>query len=112
MSAKATTKKISRRTASGDDKRGNSRDRRARKLWMLGHFGDGTTCACAHCGEQLEYAELEADRITPGGSYRRDNIQPSCGKCNKARSNNTAWISPLMATLAKAANTAAAECAA
>lgn len=106
----ATTKKISRRTASGEDRRGNSTDRRNRKLWMLKTFGNGNTCGCTHCAVTLTYETVEADRIIPGGSYRRSNVQPSCGRCNKARSNNTSWISPLMAALAKAANAAAAQC--
>lgn len=109
MTAAATTKKVSRRTASGEDKRGNSKDRAARKTWMLQTFGDGTKCPCTHCGAMLVREELEADRITPGGTYRRSNIQPSCKGCNRKRSNNTAWVSPLMAALALAANTAAKE---
>lgn len=85
----------SRRQETGDDKRGSAASRRARKTWLLKHFGDGTTAACVHCGETLTFATLQADRIVPGGSYRRDNVQPSCAKDNNARSNNVAWLSPL-----------------
>jgi hypothetical protein len=87
--------KISRRTASGDDKRGNSTDRAARKAWMLNTFGDGTHVACVHCGVSLTSVTLQADRIVPGGTYRRSNIQPSCASDNRARSNNVTWLSPL-----------------
>ena len=75
----------------GGEKRGNSRDRKARKLWLLSHFGDGTTAPCIHCGRSLTYHEVEADRIVPGGSYRRDNVQPSCGPCNRKRGTKADW---------------------
>lgn len=68
-----------------DDKRGKAADRRRRKIWMLHMFGDGDQCPCAHCGAPLTFDTVEADRIIAGGSYRRDNIQPSCGDCNKRR---------------------------
>jgi hypothetical protein len=88
----------------GGEKRGNSKDRRARKLWMLSpeagtlrsgvwvlFGGDGEKVPCTHCGCMLDYAAVEADRIVPGGSYRRDNVQPGCRSCNASRSNNTEW---------------------
>lgn len=95
----------SRRTQTGDDRRGNSTDRRNRKIWMLATFGDGTTCSCVHCGETLTLATCEADRIIPGGSYRRSNVQPACSPCNRTRSNNVSWLSPLAAA-ARAVNAA------
>lgn len=85
----------SRRQAMKDDKRGSSADRRARKTFLLTVFGNGDTVACVHCGVTLTRETLQADRIIPGGSYRRNNIQPSCAKDNNARSNNVAWLSPL-----------------
>lgn len=78
----------------GGEKRGNSKDRRARKLWLLSTYGDGTNCDCVHCGMELEYSTIEADRIIPGGSYRRDNVQPSCRGCNVSRSDKRVWRSP------------------
>lgn len=72
----------------GGDKRGSNRDRRARKIWMLSHFGNGGECPCTHCGIALTYETVEADRIVPGGSYRRDNVQPSCRDCNEIRGNS------------------------
>lgn len=71
----------------GGEKRGNSKDRARRKAWMLEHFGDGEQAPCAHCSTALTYATIEADRIEPGGSYRRTNIQPSCRTCNLRRSD-------------------------
>jgi 5-methylcytosine-specific restriction endonuclease McrA len=71
----------------GGDHRGSACSRRARKRWMLDTFGDGNTAPCTHCGAPLSFHEVEADRIEPGGSYARHNIQPSCGPCNKRRSN-------------------------
>lgn len=67
---------------------------------MLDTFGNGSTVACVHCGCTLTFATVQADRIIPGGTYRRDNVQPSCSKDNIARSDNAAWISPLAAAAA------------
>ena len=78
----------------GGEKRGNSEDRRNRKLWMLspiaGFGGDGEKVPCSHCGCMLDYDTVEADRKVEGGSYRRSNIQPSCRSCNVAR-NRADW---------------------
>jgi len=82
----------------GGDKRGNSYARRARKMWLLGtpkFGGTGTHVPCVHCGTQLGYDEVEADRIVPGGSYRRDNVQPACRACNLGRSDDASWVGPL-----------------
>jgi hypothetical protein len=78
----------------GGEKRGNSTDRRRRKFWMLARWGDGETCPCVHCGDELTYATVEADRIIPGGPYRRENVQPACRDCNRDRSDNVAWVPP------------------
>lgn len=78
----------------GGEKRGNSKDRRARKHWMLKQWGDGQRCNCVHCGGELTYETLTVDRIIPGesgGSYRRENIQPSCMACNRERGSNMMW---------------------
>jgi 5-methylcytosine-specific restriction endonuclease McrA len=73
----------------GGDKRGSSADRAARKRWMLQTWGDGTSCECSlGCGTILVYATVEADRKIPGGSYRRENIQPACRPCNLAKSDH------------------------
>lgn len=80
-------------------KRGNSYDRRERKLWLLGakysrkygmapYGGNGTHVPCVHCGRLLDLATCEADRIVPGalgGTYVYSNVQPSCRMCNIAR---------------------------
>lgn len=82
-------------TRPGGEKRGSSRDRAARKNWMLKTWGNGTFCPCVHCGVRLDYATVEADRIIPGASYRHENVQPSCRADNLARSNKTEWVSAL-----------------
>lgn len=33
------------------------------------------------CHELVDAHTLTADRIEPGGTYRRDNIQPACIPC-------------------------------
>ena len=77
-----------RNNAAGDpDKRGSVTDRRVRKMWLLAMFGG----QCVHCLCTLTYDTVQADRIVPGGSYRRSNIQASCWSCNTARGNNVEW---------------------
>jgi hypothetical protein len=84
----------------GGDKRGSTADRRRRKLWLVGAIedptlgfapfgGDGSTVKCFwQCGRELNIYTIEADRIVPGGSYKRDNIVPACRVCNLARSDD------------------------
>jgi hypothetical protein len=81
----------------GGDKRGSAASRRARKRWLLETFGDGETCPCIHCQTTLDYDTVTADRIVPGASYSRSNIQPSCFACNRARSNDESWQPALVA---------------
>lgn len=78
----------------GGEKRGSAKDRRRRKHWMLETWGNGTEAPCVHCSTTLTYETVEADRIEPGGSYRRTNVQPACRSCNSARSNNVDWKGP------------------
>jgi hypothetical protein len=80
----------------GGDKRGKSKDRARRKTWMLAMFGslDTGICPCVHCEKEFPLNRIEQDRIIPGGSYRRTNIQPSCKPCNLMRSNNPDWVHP------------------
>lgn len=84
------------------DKRGNAQQRRARRFWMLspeaGFGGNGEKVPCVHCGAMLAYDEIDVDRIVPGGSYRRDNVQPSCAFDNRSRGNKADWTSPRLAT--------------
>jgi hypothetical protein len=83
----------------GGDKRGSSYDRRLRKDWLAspeaGFGGDGTVVPCVHCKTLVSGPDLEADRIVPGGSYGfappYPNVQPACGPCNKARSDDVTW---------------------
>lgn len=72
----------------GGDKRGKACDRRKRKVWMLHFFGDGQTAPCVHCSKGLTFETIEQDRIIPGGSYARSNIQPSCRSCNILRGDS------------------------
>lgn len=96
------------RGTSNANVRGNSKQRAARRAWLLKVFesdqGEGT-CRCYRCGKVLteggevkvtetsgnstiiylaEYA-LTVDRIIPGaqgGTYARNNIRPACLRCN------------------------------
>lgn len=74
---------------SGGEKRGNNRDRKARKLWMLATFDpelgpDAVRCRLVlseRCLGELDYATVTADRIDQGGTYARHNVQPACKPC-------------------------------
>jgi hypothetical protein len=83
-------------SASHQQRKGNSYDRRARRAWLLSAAapfgGDGTTVTCVHgCGTQLTADTIQVDRIIPGGSYGHDNIQPACWTDNTDRSNKLDW---------------------
>jgi hypothetical protein len=71
----------------GGDRRGSSYSRRARKHWLLATFGDGHTCECVWCGDELTFETVEQDRKDPNGPYRRENLQPACRFCNASRGN-------------------------
>lgn len=80
------------------DPRGNSKDRAARKTWMLTSpqfhrrpGTEGTNVNCTHCGRELNRQTVQADRIDPAGTYKRENVQPACESCNIRRGNDTSW---------------------
>jgi 5-methylcytosine-specific restriction endonuclease McrA len=83
--------------------RGSSKDRAARKWWLLDTFAADVeyselhrvglkfwfrhrqACRCYRCGVLLTYDTLTVDRIVPGckgGRYVRNNIRPACSACN------------------------------
>ncbi|HEY3691242.1 MAG TPA: hypothetical protein VGL46_13200 [Pseudonocardiaceae bacterium] len=73
--------------------RGGSAARRARKQWLLEQFGNGHSAPCAirrgaACEGRVTFETLWVDRWPvaghEGGTYRRDNIRPSCAPCNMA----------------------------
>lgn len=77
----------------GGEKRGNSRNRRARKVWLLANFDRDLgpeRCRCwldlsDGCLVELTFFTVTADRIDPGGSYRRENVQPACAPCQNVQ---------------------------
>ncbi|WP_414637551.1 HNH endonuclease [Amycolatopsis sp.] len=74
-----------KRGTSNRNARGSSTDRRRRRAWLLVRFGDGRKAPCYRCGRLLTERTITVDRVTPGaegGTYRRDNIRPACGRCN------------------------------
>lgn len=78
----------SRRGTSNQNERGNSKDRAARRRYLVrvyeSDLGPGY-CRCYRCGELLDEESLTVDRIIPGargGRYTRNNIRPACAKCN------------------------------
>jgi hypothetical protein len=77
--------------------RGNSKDREARRRWLVTTFRANLdafvvsepaplpACRCYRCGILLTLNNVTVDRIIPGcqgGSYRRGNIRPACSSCN------------------------------
>lgn len=58
------------------------------RSWMQNGVpaGQGVpACRCYRCGDLLTANTVTVDRIIPGcmgGTYRRNNIRPACGKCN------------------------------
>jgi 5-methylcytosine-specific restriction endonuclease McrA len=62
-------------------------------MWLMAMFGG----QCVHCQRTLQDVNPDrddyvvADRIIPGGSYRRSNIQASCAPCNAARGDDMSW---------------------
>jgi hypothetical protein len=82
----------------GGDRRGNNTARKKRAKALAAEFGDGTTCACPDCGqriaadaataEKLGIDALTQDKIlvgTLGGSYKMENLIPTCPPCNQSR---------------------------
>lgn len=77
-----------RRGTSNANARGNSRDREARRAYLVRTYqsnrGAGT-CRCYRCGKLLNASTVTVDRITPGckgGRYVRNNIRPACARRN------------------------------
>jgi len=71
------------------DIRGNAKNRRQRRQWLLTTFGDGKSAPCFHCQKPLTDKTLEVDRYPvcghDGGRYVHGNIVPACADCNKKR---------------------------
>lgn len=81
------------RGTSNSNARGSTRDRRARKLWLLVTFDTDLGPEVARCALRchqdchgtVTYETMQVDRKVSqlhGGTYRRENIQPSCPPCN------------------------------
>lgn len=75
------------RGTSNRNVRGNSRDRAARRAYLLRVYESNVPghCRCYRCGWLLYNETLTVDRIVPGakgGRYVRSNIRPACAGCN------------------------------
>lgn len=101
-------RKVARRGTTNKNARGGSEERRRRRAWLVETYradvdlftlslyhgpevievnpGDGeAACRCYRCGQLLTIDTVTVDRIIPGihgGTYRRNNIRPACGRCN------------------------------
>lgn len=82
---------VTRRGTTNSNARGSTRDRLARRRWLVTTFranvdvaGVHPSCRCYRCGVLLTVVTVTVDRIVPGcrgGTYRRNNIRPSCQEC-------------------------------
>jgi 5-methylcytosine-specific restriction endonuclease McrA len=83
----STAKPPARRGTTNRNVRGNTRDREARRAYLLRVYESNEgprTCRCYRCGDLLWDHTVTVDRIIPGargGGYRRNNIRPSCAEC-------------------------------
>lgn len=84
------------RGTSNGNVRGSSRDRAARRAFLLRVYesnrGPGTA-RCYRCGKILRDETLTVDRIVPGclgGRYIRTNIRPACERCNSSTGSRLA----------------------
>lgn len=92
---------MSRRGTTNSNVRGNTKDRAARRRWLVTSyradrdisdagcevaFSTGVAaCRCYRCGVLLTESTVTVDRIIPGcqgGTYQRNNIRPACLTCN------------------------------
>ena len=75
----------------GGELRGNSSDRRRRKIYLINTFGNGKNVPCFHCGRKLSYDTMEVDRHPVcghnGGRYVKENVVPACNECNIQKCN-------------------------
>lgn len=86
----------------GGEKRGNSRDRKRRRAWLLATFDQDLGPDLARCWLDLSpacqvtvtAATLTVDRINPDGTYRRDNIQPACRPCQITQGGVLHYMTP------------------
>jgi 5-methylcytosine-specific restriction endonuclease McrA len=76
------------------NRRGNTKDRRARRMFLLspesGFGGNGVYVRCWECGMLVDYLTMVVDRIIPGcrgGGYQRWNIRPQCHRCADKQSH-------------------------
>ena len=95
---------VTRGTTNGNV-RGSAEQRRRRKQFLLDRDGDGRAVDCHHCAIELTFETLTVDRIIPGcrgGTYRRDNIRPSCGFCNSSIGGATRSLKTDVSCMVKA----------
>lgn len=89
------------------DKRGNWQARRRRRAWLLATFDpelgpDQAACRLRlhrDCLVVVDSSTLTVDRIEPGGTYARDNIQPACKPCQDRQGyelGSGQWVEPLL----------------
>jgi hypothetical protein len=83
------SRRSDRRSTSSANVRGSAAARRARRAWLVDHFGDGEFVACfqqrsPHCEYVCDVDTVSPDRVVlgaDGGTYRRANLRPSCRPC-------------------------------
>lgn len=108
-----TTVPPTRRGTTNGNARGGSDERRRRREWLVETFRADVdmvivpglpvslggsapytvpSCRCYRCGTLLTVDTVTVDRVIPGcqgGTYRRSNIRPACGRCNSVTGATT-----------------------
>lgn len=99
------------RGTSNTNVRGSSKDRLARKRWLLATFSKRlgqhhAKCAFRGCPTILTLETVTVDRYPVpgalGGTYARDNIRPACATHNYGEGNAIARIKAAMEGMAEA----------
>lgn len=83
----------------GGERRGNSRDRRRRRTWLLLTFDPDLGPHRARCGLAISEAclgivdteTLTVDRLMPEHGYIQGNIQPACAPCQNKQGALITW---------------------
>lgn len=85
---------VTRRGTTNKNDRGSSADRARRRVYLVLKYASDVPgfCRCYRCGRLLDVDSVTVDRIIPGcqgGTYRRENIRPACGRCNSIVGGST-----------------------
>lgn len=87
---------VMRRGTTNQNARGNTVQRRQRKIWLLATFspelGPEQAWCSFGCGTVVDIKTVSVDRYPiagcDGGTYRQGNIRPACLPCNSTHGSS------------------------